>query len=744
MSVGGDIQNYFDPDKPECIRNGYGNMHWAAFDSRDGVVRFGLVTGTTATSPNVFPVLDLRTMTWSFDDYSASWPMNHVFETESRAYETWHYNFQTTQLACMKNGLFLLNDWVYDRYTAHDRETYGTKITGQARIELNDGGNLLQVKEAILRGRCNRNYTVERILYENGWSADDYIAATSSAYSGQTTDRSFECFTGTNVVIPGDPAAATFQVETYPELGKVGIEITSYCLYTLRENPQEVCGSNRSYEVGYDDYHVAEIHALRVETGNKVEMNISDSVPQHFRRMNEDFFSIVDSVGSYNGETDYYSSSSFEFESNQRSGVYLQLTDTYRGIFRDDGGGSSDSQNCIDGFIFLTDIGDASDYEVDVWMKATDIDVRQVVFSGAPVSSILDVKSGRNFFKVSLPFLTYDIYNAAVPAWPVGYSQIYMGFVTNYQIRIRRKSDSTQFVLQDLRFTGPGIYITRNIIGFDISTTSASSVSSALCSLYGGTAAATGRNRKVHLFYSVARPGDSGVFGTDYISVACEFWGRVWREDPEWDVDWYYPVGPTSYADSVSTEIVDGQANEVELNEDAIAFLVENLQASGVEIVYFIVCSEQDAQQLFNYEYEWWGESALYDSDLDTFRGVEFYVPDPYTPSGWEWLEDGDGVDYSLSTVTMASSSLSVTAPEPIEAPREIWRERILEETQKCESFSLLFKWYIDETPTDYEEKGYTFDNMILYDMIMHLTSESNIETTRPLTGTLEFTVDPS
>jgi hypothetical protein len=65
--ISDDIQNYFDPTKPECIRYGYEREMWLEHDPACNVLRLGLVSGAIATVPNVFPVFDLVTKTWSFD-----------------------------------------------------------------------------------------------------------------------------------------------------------------------------------------------------------------------------------------------------------------------------------------------------------------------------------------------------------------------------------------------------------------------------------------------------------------------------------------------------------------------------------------------------------------------------------------------------------------------------------------------------------------------------------------------------
>ena len=74
-----------------------------------------------------------------------------------------------------------------------------------------------------------------------------------------------------------------------------------------------------------------------------------------------------------------------------------------------------------------------------------------------------------------------------------------------------------------------------------------------------------------------------------------------------------------------------------------------------------------------------------------------------------------------------------------VELPREIWRERILEVPVKCESFSLELIWKACDA-SEYvllEDGGWYDTTMVLYDMIAQIESETNLETTIPLTGTL-------
>lgn len=66
--ISDDIQNYFDPTKTECIRRGYEDQHWLAYDSTYNIIRIGLVSGSTATVPNVFFAFDLTDKCWYKDD----------------------------------------------------------------------------------------------------------------------------------------------------------------------------------------------------------------------------------------------------------------------------------------------------------------------------------------------------------------------------------------------------------------------------------------------------------------------------------------------------------------------------------------------------------------------------------------------------------------------------------------------------------------------------------------------------
>jgi hypothetical protein len=79
--VSQDIQNYFDPTSSACIRTGYEAEMWLKYDSAYGIVRIGLVSGSSATVPNVFPVYDVKDKSWSFDVFEQ--PLSCMTEAEA-------------------------------------------------------------------------------------------------------------------------------------------------------------------------------------------------------------------------------------------------------------------------------------------------------------------------------------------------------------------------------------------------------------------------------------------------------------------------------------------------------------------------------------------------------------------------------------------------------------------------------------------------------------------------------------
>lgn len=131
-----DIENYFDPTQDECIRRGYETSHWLRYDSTYNIVRVGLVTGSSATTPNVFPVFHLGDKTWSFDGSTPS--LSIIGEVEAAS-----GNDPIIQVGGGQGDgfIYLLNTGSNDVDAA---------IDAYAEIELSRGGDILILREVML------------------------------------------------------------------------------------------------------------------------------------------------------------------------------------------------------------------------------------------------------------------------------------------------------------------------------------------------------------------------------------------------------------------------------------------------------------------------------------------------------------------------------------------------------------------------------------------------------------------
>ena len=132
-----DVDNYFDPTKSECIRRGYEKEMWLTYDSTYNVLRIGLVSGGSATVPNVFLVFDLVDKTWGFDT------LGQVLAcaTELGAGSG---NAPVVQVGGgVADGLvYLLNSGADDG---------ATPVTSYVTVELNMNGAKFMVREALMR-----------------------------------------------------------------------------------------------------------------------------------------------------------------------------------------------------------------------------------------------------------------------------------------------------------------------------------------------------------------------------------------------------------------------------------------------------------------------------------------------------------------------------------------------------------------------------------------------------------------
>jgi hypothetical protein len=157
-SISAAIQNYFDPDHADCIRNGYQDKCWLTHDPTHQVLRLGLVSGSSATVPNIFPVYDLITRKWSFDAFSSS----HILRCAAEVSGGTNSAVQVVLLAGTTAG-----DIFYASST-NLNDDGDTSIDMTIQIEFNDSGRLIDIREFAIRMKKQATGNCLFKAYENG------------------------------------------------------------------------------------------------------------------------------------------------------------------------------------------------------------------------------------------------------------------------------------------------------------------------------------------------------------------------------------------------------------------------------------------------------------------------------------------------------------------------------------------------------------------------------------------------
>lgn len=152
--ISDDIQNYFDPARPECIRRGYEDQMWLQHDATANVLRLGLVSGAQATAPNVFPVYDLVTKTWSFDTPAV--PISCMTNVEPGS-------SGASPLVQVGGGHH--NGRIYLLNTGQDDD--GEPIESELGIVLNYRGQIIALQRLVVRGKAQDRGSIKLEIYEN-------------------------------------------------------------------------------------------------------------------------------------------------------------------------------------------------------------------------------------------------------------------------------------------------------------------------------------------------------------------------------------------------------------------------------------------------------------------------------------------------------------------------------------------------------------------------------------------------
>lgn len=174
-SISDDIKNYFDPKESECIRRGYESEMWIMHDTADNVLRVGLVSGGSATVPNVFPVYDIITQTWSFD--TPAQELSCAAEVESGS-----GNIPIRQVGGgVDDGtVYLLNDGTND---------VNIPIDAHAIVEFSYPGLLIEMREAALRMKVQDAGEITITPERNEIDQNKIIKSMAPAEQGQTVKR---------------------------------------------------------------------------------------------------------------------------------------------------------------------------------------------------------------------------------------------------------------------------------------------------------------------------------------------------------------------------------------------------------------------------------------------------------------------------------------------------------------------------------------------------------------------------
>lgn len=152
------INNYFDPTHADCIRNGYQQKCWLSHDPTHHVLRMGIVSGSSATEPNIFPVYDLMTKRWSFDAFAAH-TITAMCEVSG---DTSNSAVQVAMIAGTQESD------IFNASSSNLSDESTTAIDMQVRIEFNASGHLMDLREIAIRMKKQSAGNATFKVYENG------------------------------------------------------------------------------------------------------------------------------------------------------------------------------------------------------------------------------------------------------------------------------------------------------------------------------------------------------------------------------------------------------------------------------------------------------------------------------------------------------------------------------------------------------------------------------------------------
>ena len=172
------IQNYFDPTSSVCIRDGYESKMWLAYDPARQCLRIGLVSGSSATLPNIFPVYDLQDRAWTFDVLAQEFACLANCEAGSGS-------VTAVQIA---GGI---DDGTIYQSNYGTNNDVSTAIDSYALMELDLGGSIFRIGNVVLRQKVQSAGNVTITPYENGIAGTAITAPMTEEVASQVSRRNF-------------------------------------------------------------------------------------------------------------------------------------------------------------------------------------------------------------------------------------------------------------------------------------------------------------------------------------------------------------------------------------------------------------------------------------------------------------------------------------------------------------------------------------------------------------------------
>lgn len=207
--ISDDIQNYFDPQDSNCIRRGYESKMWLKHDPIWNVLRLGLVCGSSATMPNVFPVYDLTDRVWYFDTYAVNYSCLVPVEPGSG----------DVPIMMLAGGVG--NGFIYqDDYGTND---VSTAVSSYIQVELNGAGQWMQLVKLLLATKTQSAGTVTVTTYQNGVQKDSFTLSQVAEVTNQTVRRHLKTLNVKSPNMSVKIAHATASESNYLEL--IGMEV---------------------------------------------------------------------------------------------------------------------------------------------------------------------------------------------------------------------------------------------------------------------------------------------------------------------------------------------------------------------------------------------------------------------------------------------------------------------------------------------------------------------------------------